>query len=257
MKMQVLGCSGSIGGVGPFARTTALLLDEDILIDAGTGIEDLCVEQLERIDHVFLTHSHLDHISGLPLMVDSIGARRTQPIQVHALPETIEALRTHVFNWVIWPDFTQIPHHDRPWMVFKPIRVGESRVFGDRRIRAIAANHTVPAVGYTVHGPQGALAFSGDTWPTDSFWREVNAIGDLRHLIIETAFPNRERDLARTAKHLYPIELAEQLRQLDREAQVWVSHLKPSDASLIAREIQAWAGRYRPRMLARGEVLQF
>ena len=76
MKLRVLGCSGGIGGTGGFSRTTSLLLDDDILIDAGTGLEDLTVEQLERIDHVFLTHSHLDHVSGLPLMIDSIGARR-------------------------------------------------------------------------------------------------------------------------------------------------------------------------------------
>jgi ribonuclease BN (tRNA processing enzyme) len=257
MKLQVLGCSGSIGGTGGFARTTSLLLDEDILIDAGTGLEDLSVEQLERIDHVFLTHSHLDHISGLPLMIDSIGARRAAPLQVHALPETIQALRDHVFNWVIWPDFTQIPHHDRPWMQFMPMQLGESRSFGGRRIESIPANHTVPAVGYAIHGPAGAIAFSGDSWPTEAFWRVINSIEALRHLIIETAFPNRERDLAITAKHLHPIELAEQLRHLRSDADIWVSHVKPSDAALITREVQAWAGRFRPRMLSRGQVLEF
>lgn len=257
MKLRVLGCSGGIGGTGAFARTTSLLLDDDVLIDAGTGLEDLTVVELERIDHVFLTHSHLDHISGLPLMVDSIGARRASPIQVHALPETIEALRAHVFNWVIWPDFTQIPHHDRPWMQFVPMRLGESRLLGERRIESIPANHTVPAVGYAVHGPSGALAFSGDNWPTEAFWRVVNGIDGLRHLIIETAFPNRERDLAITAKHLHPIELAEQLRYLSVDPEIWVSHVKPSDAALISREVLAWAGRFHPRMLSRGQVLEF
>jgi ribonuclease BN (tRNA processing enzyme) len=257
MKLRVLGCSGGIGGTGGFSRTTSLLLDEDILIDAGTGLEDLTVEQLERIDHVFLTHSHLDHVSGLPLMIDSIGARRHTPLQVHALPETIEALKAHVFNWVIWPDFTQIPHHDRPWLSFVPLQTGEVRRLGDRAVQAIAANHTVPAVGYALHGPEGALVFSGDTWPTEAFWRTVNAIPGLRHLIIETAFPNRERDLAVTAKHLFPIELASQLHQLRTDPQVWVTHLKPSDALLITREVQAWAGRFHPRVLTRGEVLAF
>lgn len=137
------------------------------------------------------------------------------------------------------------------------MQLGEVRQFGDRRIRSIPANHTVPAVGYAVEGPQGSLAFSGDSWPTDAFWREINGLRDLRHLIIETAFPNRERDLAITAKHLHPIALADQLMQLRVEPQVWVIHLKPSDANLIAREVQAWAGRFRPRMLGRGEVLHF
>jgi ribonuclease BN (tRNA processing enzyme) len=257
LKLHVLGCSGGIGGSGQFARTTSFLIDDDILIDAGTGIEDLTVAELTRIDHVFLTHSHLDHIAGLPLMVDSVGARRDKPLVVHALPETIEALRTHVFNWVIWPDFTQIPHYERPWMRFEPIGLGESLTLDGRVFRGLPANHTVPALGYQVSSDSGALVFSGDSWPTDEFWRVVNGVPNLRHLIIETAFPNRERDLAITAKHLHPIELGEQLRSLRGEPEIWVSHTKPSDADLIAREVDAWAGRFRPQMLARGQVLEF
>jgi ribonuclease BN (tRNA processing enzyme) len=254
MKLRVLGCSG---GIGARARTTSFLVDEDILIDAGTGVEDLSVEELARIDHVFLTHSHLDHVLALPLLVDSVGALRERPIVVHALPETIAALRAHVFNWVIWPDFTEIPHYDRPWMVFEPLALGATVTVGERSIRSIPANHTVPAVGYHLFGPQGALVFSGDSWPTDEFWRVVNGIRDLRWLIIETAFSNKERDLAITAKHLYPIELGEQLKSLKKEPQVLITHLKPSDAETIAREIDAWAGRAMPKLLERGMVLDF
>lgn len=254
MRLRVLGCSG---GIGARARTTSFLVDEDILIDAGTGVEDLSIEELTRIDHVFLTHSHLDHVLALPLLVDSVGARRERPIVVHALPETIAALRAHVFNWVIWPDFTEIPHYERPWMRFEPMALGATVAVGERSIRSIPANHTVPAVGFHVRGPQGALVFSGDSWPTDEFWRVVNGIADLRFLIIETAFSNKERDLAITAKHLYPIELGEQLKSLRKDAQVLITHLKPSDADTIAREIDAWAGRAMPRLLERGMVLEF
>ncbi len=233
MKLRVLGCSG---GIGARARTTSFLVDDDILIDAGTGVEDLSIEELTRIDHVFLTHSHLDHVLALPLLVDSVGARRDAPIVVHALPETIAALRAHVFNWVIWPDFTEIPHYERPWMRFEPMALGATVTLGER---------------------SGALVFSGDSWPTDEFWRVVNGIRDLRHLIIETAFSNKERDLAITAKHLYPIELGEQLKSLRKEPQVLITHLKPSDAETIAREIDAWAGRSMPKLLERGMVLEF
>jgi ribonuclease BN (tRNA processing enzyme) len=256
MKFTVLGCSGGIGGTGVNARTTSFLVDDDILIDAGTGVEDLSVEALTRIDHVFLTHSHLDHIAALPLMVDSVGARRSAPLVVHALPETIAALRAHIFNWVIWPDFTEIPHYERPWMVFEPITLGVTVTVGGRSIRSIPANHTVPALGFHVFSDQGSVVFSGDSIPTDEFWRVVNSIADLRYLIIETAFSNKERDLAITAKHLHPIELGEQLRSLRREAEVLITHLKPSDAALIGREIEAWAGRFSPRLLERGQVLE-
>lgn len=264
MRFHILGCSGGLGGspAGPAGtttgrplRTSSFLLDHDILVDAGTGVEDLDIDALRRIDHVFLTHSHLDHICALPLMLDTVGSIRERPVVVHALPETIHALREHIFNWVIWPDFTEIPHYDRPWMVFSPLQLDQPVVIGERTIRPIAANHTVPAVGFHIACPRGSLVYSGDTWPDADFWRTVNGITDLRYLVIETAFANKEQDLARTAKHLYPISLAEQLEQMRVEPEVMITHLKPSDRALIAREIEAWAGRFRPTILQTGDVL--
>ena len=157
---------------------------------------------------------------------------------------------------LIWPDFTEIPHYERPWMVFEPITLGVTVTVGGRAIRSIPANHTVPALGFHLFSAEGSVVFSGDSIPTDEFWRVVNSIIDLRYLIIETAFSNKERDLAITAKHLHPIELGEQLRSLRREPEVLVTHLKPSDADLIGREIEAWAGRFSPRLLERGQVLE-
>ena len=254
MRVRVLGCSG---GIGARARTTSFLLDDDVLLDAGTGVEDLSVEELAAIDHVFLTHSHLDHIASLPLLVDSVGGLRNAPVVVHALPETIDALRAHIFNWVIWPDFTEIPHYDRPWMVFAPLKTGSRVILGRREVKALPASHTVPAVAYQVSSGDASLVFSGDTAPNEEFWQLVNSVPDLRYLIIETAFPNRDQDLAVTAKHLYPILLGEELAKLQRDAQVLITHLKPSDRSVIEREVDAWAGRFAPRILERGDVLEF
>jgi ribonuclease BN (tRNA processing enzyme) len=254
MQLRVLGCSG---GIGANARTTAFLVDHDILIDAGTGLEDLSVEQLACIDHVFLTHSHLDHIAALPLMIDSVGSMRSQPLVIHALPETILALKTHIFNWVIWPDFTEIPHFERPWMRFEPLQLGVPVSLGGRSIRPIAANHTVPAVGFHLSHAQGSLVFSGDTGPNPEFWRQVNSLTDLKVLIIETAFANREQDLAMTARHLFPIQLAEELALLQREPVIYVTHLKPSDRERICEEVKAWAGRFDPKVLIGREVIEF
>lgn len=253
MQFRVLGCSG---GIGARARTTSFLIDHDILIDAGTGVEDLDIEELARIDHVFLTHSHLDHVAALPLMVDSVGNMRDRPLRVHALPETIAALRTHIFNWTIWPDFTEIPHYERPWMVFEPLAVGRAVELDGRWVRSLAASHTVPALAFHIYTGDGAIVFSGDTGPNDEFWRQVNGVENLRYLIIETAFSNREQDLAVTARHLYPIQLGEELAKLQREAQVLITHLKPSDKATIEREVHAWAGRYAPRILEQGDVLE-
>ncbi|HPU54315.1 MAG TPA: 3',5'-cyclic-nucleotide phosphodiesterase [Burkholderiaceae bacterium] len=253
MQVRVLGCSG---GIGARARTTSFLVDHDILIDAGTGVEDLSVEELAAIDRVFLTHSHLDHIAALPLLVDSVGGLRSRPLIVHALPETILALKTHIFNWVIWPDFTEIPHYDRPWMVFEPIGIDTTVNVGGRSVRSIPANHTVPALGFHIFNERAGLVFSGDTGPNDEFWRIVNSVENLRYLIIETAFPNRDQDLAVTSRHLYPIQLGQELEKLRQEPQVLVTHLKPSDRKVIERELEAWAGRFAPRVLERGDIFE-
>ena len=253
MKLRILGCSG---GIGAQTRTTSFKLDDDVLIDAGTGIEDLSVEELTAIDHVFLTHSHLDHIAGLPLLVDSVGQLRSKPVVVHALPDTIAALRAHIFNWVIWPDFTEIPHYERPYMVFEPIVVGASVEVGGRRIKALPANHTVPALGYQMSGPNGTLIFSGDTSPNDEFWHIVNSVRDLKALIIETAFSNRDHDLAMLAKHLFPIQLGRELQKLKVETALYVTHLKPSDRETITREVIDWVGRFDPIMLERNMVIE-
>ncbi len=113
MKLRILGCSGGVGGD---LRTTSLLIDNDILIDAGSGVGELTLEEMHHIRHVFLTHSHLDHFSFLPLLVDSIFPSIREPLIVHGQPETLEALQKHVFNWTIWPDFAKLPTEEDPVM---------------------------------------------------------------------------------------------------------------------------------------------
>jgi beta-lactamase domain protein len=140
-------------------------------------------------------------------------------------------------------------------MVYSPLQVDNPITIGGRTIRPIGANHTVPALGFHISCEQGSLVYSGDTLPNDAFWRTVNGIADLRYLILETAFANRERDLAVTAKHLHPIQLAEELNRMRVDPQLCITHLKPSDREQIAREIEAWAGRFQPRILQTGDVL--
>ena len=161
MKLRVLGCSGGIGGS---LRTTSFVLDDDVLLDAGTGVGDLNIEELRRIDRVFLTHSHLDHVTSLPFLVDTVGWMRDTPLTVHALPETIEVLREHLFNWKLWPDFAQIPDAQNPWMRYEPVALGEPFDLGrGRTITPLPANHVVPAVGYHLDSGQASLVFTGDT----------------------------------------------------------------------------------------------
>ncbi len=246
MKIRVLGCSGGIGGS---LRTTSFLVDDDVLIDAGTGVGDLTLEQLAKIDHIFVTHSHLDHVTSIPFLVDTVCWMRGSPIKVYGIKETLDILRAHLFNWKIWPDFTQIPDAEKPFMAYREIRVGEAVELRGRRFTAIPANHTVPAVGYAVDNGRNSLIFSGDTATNDALWKVVNSTPNLKYLIIETAFSNKERDIAAASKHLCPQILAEELEKMRVKPEVFITHLKPGEGALTMKEVSEAAGRWRPRML--------
>jgi ribonuclease BN (tRNA processing enzyme) len=245
-RIRVLGCSGGIGGS---LRTTSLLVDEDVLVDAGTGVGDLSLEALAKIDHIFVSHSHLDHVTSIPFLVDTVCWMRANPIVVYGIKETLDILRAHLFNWKIWPDFTQIPSAEKPFMVYREIRTGEPVEIKGRRFTAIPANHTVPAVGYAVETYRSALIFSGDTSTNDALWKVVNRTPNLKYLIIETAFSNKERDIATASKHLCPDMLAEELEKMRVNPEVFITHLKPGEGALTMKEVSKAAGRWRPRML--------
>ena len=254
MKLRILGCSGGISGD---LRTTSMLLDHDVLIDAGTGVGDLSIAELAQIDHVFVTHSHLDHVTSIPFMVDSVGWMREQPITVHAIEPTLEILRQHLFNWKIWPDFTQIPDARKPFLRYQAVAMGKTVDISGRKLTPLPANHVVPAVGYRLDSGSASLVFTGDTTTHDPLWVEINKIDNLRYLIIETAFCNRERDLAIASKHLCPSMLADELAKLKRKAEVYITHLKPGEIELTMQEIMECAGTYRPRMLENNQVFEF
>lgn len=236
MKVRVLGCSGAIA---KDCRTTSFLVDEDVLIDAGTGVGDLTLEEMKGIGHILLTHSHLDHIAALPLMIDSIASQLTQPILVHALPGTIAALQAHIFNHVIWPDFSRIPTPAAPFIAFREIQVGQILKFEGKEIEVLPAVHTVPAVGYSVSAGKGCWVFTGDTERNPAFWRRVNQL-DVAALVIETAFSNREQRLAKRSLHLSPQVLADELDCIEKSKSfpIYITHTKPAETELIMAEIQ-------------------
>jgi len=256
MKVRILGCSGGIGG--RHLRTTSILVDHDVLIDAGTGVADLSLPELGAIDHIFLTHSHLDHIASLPLLIDTVmDMRAGRPVTVYATEATLTILRNHVFNWSVWPDFSEIPSKDAPCLRFKAIRLGQKITLeGERSITALPAEHTVPAVGYHLDSGRASLVFSGDTTVNDVFWPKVNKIANLRYLIIETAFSNRELKLAVASKHLCPSMLATELAKLARPAEIFITHLKPGQIELTMQEIEECVGDFKPRMLQNNQVFE-
>lgn len=254
MKLRILGCSGGIGGN---ARTTSMLLDNDVLIDAGTGVGELSLTELTMIDHVFVTHSHLDHIACIPFLVDSAGFMRDRPLTVHATAATLEIIKQHIFNWKIWPDFTQIPDERQPFMRYNTIQLGQTVELDERKITVLPANHVVPAVGFQIDSGTTSLVFSGDTTTNDALWEVVNHIANLRYLIIETAFCNAEKELAVRSKHLCPSMLAEELLKLKLNPEIYITHLKPGEVELTMQEIGECVNGFTPMMLQNGQTFQF
>jgi ribonuclease BN (tRNA processing enzyme) len=236
VKVRVLGCSGAIA---KDCRTTSFLVNDEILVDAGTGAGDLTLEEMRRIDNVLLTHSHLDHVVALPLLVDAVASQRQSPLKVHALAGTIAALKAHIFNNVIWPDFTSIPSADAPFISFHTIEVGQLLQFGRAAVEVLPAVHTVPAAGFAVSAGQGWWVFTGDTERNPALWKRINAL-DVKMLVIETAFSNREKELAHRSLHLSPGVLANELDCIDngKNFPIYITHTKPAETEMIMSEIQ-------------------
>lgn len=254
MKLRILGCSG---GIGSDSDTTSMLIDSDILIDAGTGVGNLSLDELVQIDHVFVTHAHLDHIAFIPFLVDTVGFIRQKPVTVYAIQETIDILRNHLFNWHIWPDFTKIPDAENPYMQYEVISQGAVSDFHGRKITPLPANHVVPAVGYQIDSGHASLVFTGDTTTNDELWSVVNTIDNLKYLIIEAAFCEKKRDIAIRSKHLCPSLLYAELEKLKLKAEIYITHLKQGEDELTMREIQACAGKFNPRRLLRNQIFEF
>jgi len=255
MQIRVLGCSGSIAAG---SRTTSFLLDDNVLIDAGTGVGDLTLDELSRIDHIFITHSHLDHVLAIGLLADSVTRRRRAaarpPVVVHALAATIAALRLHVFNGVIWPDFTQLPDPVNPVLRLEALVVGEVLQVGRRSVEVLSACHTVPAVGYAIHGSTGAWVFTGDTGPNPALWQRLRSL-PVAALVIETAFRDDEFALARISQHLCPQQLQAELDCMPGSADVYITHIKPGEVDAVMSEIGAQQTRHRIQALSTGQVM--
>jgi ribonuclease BN (tRNA processing enzyme) len=239
MRIRVLGCSGTIARD---CRTTSFLIDDDVLIDAGTGVGDLELADLIQIDDIFLTHSHLDHIAALPLMLDAVASLRNTPVRVHALPETIEALKRHIFNNQIWPDFTKIPNPNQPLLEYVSLSIGDVIDIRNRRIQVLPAVHIVPATAYAVAEIKPASSywvFSGDTGHNPAFWEIVNQL-PVEILVIETAFSEKEKRIAILSQHLSPSGLEEELSYIkDPTAYpIYITHIKPAAMNSIVSEIE-------------------
>ncbi len=253
MRIRVLGCSG---GIGAGSRTTAMLVDNDVLIDAGTGIGDLPLADLDPIRHVFLTHAHLDHVAGLPMLIDHVFDENFEtPLTVYAREETLRAVQEHLFNDVIWPDFSRLPTADNPMLRWRVTSPGDTISIDHRDFYAVDVRHTVPSLGYTVQNSGGVFAVSGDTRTNETLWPVLNACDDLRVLVIEVSFPDEMQRLAVEAGHYTPQTLTADLARLKHSPEIWLTGMKPGEEERILRQVTAAAPDRNINMLSAGTIL--
>ncbi len=237
-SIRVLGAYGAREkGKG----TTALQLSDTVVIDAGNLIHPLG-SAAARIDHIFLTHCHMEHIADLPFLVDAFFAQRSRPLNVYGLAHTIEQIKAHIFNWGIWPDFSEIPliGTETPAIVFHVIEPDRTYEVEEFRLTTVASNHLVPTIGYVIErrGEARSIYFSADTYRCDRIWQEVNENSAISALIVECSFPSAMERLAKSGHHLTPALLAKELAALKRtDLRIYVNHLKPELAPTIIYEL--------------------
>lgn len=233
-----------------------MLIDDDVLIDAGTGIGDLELHDFDRIRHVFLTHAHLDHIAGLPMLADRVFDENfAVPLTVYAREETLRALREHLFNDVIWPDFSRLPSADNPMLRYRVCSPGDTISINHRDFYAVDVMHTVPTLGYTVQNSGGAFAVSGDTRTNETLWPVLNACDDLKILVIEVSFPDEMEKLATQSGHYCPRTLTRDLARLNHTPDIWLTGMKPGEEERIFAQVIQAAPERNIHMLSRGTVL--
>jgi ribonuclease BN (tRNA processing enzyme) len=223
MNFRVLGGYGS---VGVHQRPSAFLVNNRVLIDAGTVPGALTAPEQFAIEHAVISHSHLDHTVGLAFLAETLACvEAPRPVNVTSLEPVVDTLRTSVFNNVVWPDFAALPPH-APVLTYQSMAESREQRVGDVWVTPISVNHTVPTAGFIVRDDHTGLVYSGDTGPTSALWQAARGLRGLAAVILECSFPNRLEKLAEVAKHMTPQRIQRELDKLPPDVPVWIFHIK-------------------------------
>jgi cAMP phosphodiesterase len=258
MKLRLLPSTFEPDGTASIRQHYAcFVVDGSIAFDAGSLANGVTDSERVSIRDVVLTHAHLDHIAGLPLFIDDLFPILTEPVRVHASKEVIEILESHIFNWSVYPRFSELTNQYGSVIEYREIEPGKSFTIGDTSIRAVPVNHRVPTFGFLIESENSRIAITGDTAEMDRFWGVVNDYDKLNALLIECAFPNEFEDLSTVSHHLTPSKLKTELSKFDAEVDnVYVINLKPAYRAAIVSQLEE-TGDKRLKVLQVGKTYEF
>jgi len=241
VRIQLLPSTfDSDGHATPEQRLTCFLIDESVAVDAGSIALALNSEQREKVRDIIVTHPHMDHIASLPIFIDDLFPTLTSPVRIHATPEVISSLERDIFNWNVYPRFSELKNDFGPVMEYVPILVGEEFKVAHLSVTAVTVNHIVPTVGLVVSDGKTTVAFSSDTAETDEFWEVVNRAPRLQALLIEASFPDSMAQLAEVSRHFTPASLKRELGKLSHNGlDILAVHIKPAYRATVIEELKS------------------
>ena len=253
MRLRVLGCfGGSVKG----RHLSSFLLNGSIALDAGALTQTLTLEEQTRVRHVIVSHAHLDHNCALAFFADNIYGRVEEPAFVYGTSPVLAALRQHMFNDVLWPDFSRLPNDDSPTLRFQEIQEEQPFTINEFTFTPLAVNHITPTVGFLIEDGKSAIIYSSDTGPTNRIWEVANQRKNLKAIITEASFPNEEEERAEVSGHMTPGLLKRDLLKLNGRVRILITHVKPSHRGRIERQLRS-LGLGRIELVQQGKSYRF
>jgi len=250
LKVRLL--PSAAGRESQLQALTSFIVNDRLAVDAGSLGFALQPEEMGKVRYVIITHAHSDHTASLPIYVAESYTLLDGPVVIYGLETVVEALKQHVFNDQIWPDFRKIPlpGTEQPTIEFRALAPRETVEIAGVRVTPIPVNHVVPNVGLIVEDDGAAVVFTSDTYCTDELWAAAKARPGLRAVFVDVSFPNELGWLAEASKHLTPELLAADLRKLDRDVEVYAVHIKPTNRHEVIRQL----GELRLPKIGVGEI---
>lgn len=242
MKIQLLPSTFDQGFATQEQRLTCYLVDDCVAIDAGSIAIALSDKQRDTVRDIVVTHPHMDHIASLPIYIDDLFGFLEAPIRIHATEEVIDLLERDIFNWTVYPRFSELRNEHGPVMEYVPVKTGVEFAVAHLRMIAVNVNHIVPTIGLIITDGKATVAFSSDTAETEEFWTLVNNTPHVDALLIEASFPNALSKLAEDSRHFTPESLNRELRKLNHNGlDILTVHLKPAYRETVTSELTSLA----------------